>query len=365
MTEDVDSIITVNGRIDPEDAGVTLVHEHTFTDFATPWFTEPNSAYERRLAQEPLTMDNLWYANRNHFGHEDNLRLESFDEAVEEYEHYYRAGGDTVVDVTPKNVGEDPKQVRGVARETGLQFVHGTAYYVESAHPENLESRSIESIVEEFVSDVREGIDDTNIRAGLIGEIGLSGHINETEKRVLRAGARAAIQTGAPLSIHPAGRTDESQRDRSYPRSRWGLQALDIIEDEGLSPERVAICHMDGTHYEELEYQFELANRGAYLEYDLWGTDKFFSNWNDGYPSDTWRIDAVCDLLEEGFAENLLFSHDIGSKTKQRRYGGHGYAHILEVVVPRLTSFGVSREDIDQILIDNPREWLTFVQPNS
>jgi flagellin-like protein len=80
-------------------------------------------------------------------------------------------GGDTVVDVTPKGVGADPAAVRGLARSTGLQFVHGTAYYVRSAHPDRVDDATVEDLESEFVSDVREGIDDTDVRAGVVGEM--------------------------------------------------------------------------------------------------------------------------------------------------------------------------------------------------
>lgn len=356
-------VVTVDGPIDPDQLGVTITHEHTFTDFATPWFEEPDSAHERALAYEPVRIENLWYIDRNHFSHEDNLRLESMEEAVTEFGYFHDAGGDTVVDVTPKNVGLDPDRVRAVARRTGLQFVHGTAYYVRSAHPPRIDDVSAADLEAEFVSDVREGIDDTRVRAGVIGEIGLSGEIHPAEEKVLRAGARAARRTGAPLSIHPPGRTAESQRDRTYPRSRWGLEILDIIEEEGLALDRVAMGHMDGTTYEDLTYQHEIADRGAFLEYDLWGTEKYLERWNDGYPSDGWRVEAVRELIEAGHADRLLFSQDIGSKTKRRRYGGHGYGHVLEAVVPRLLANEVDRDATEEILIDNPRRLLTFDEP--
>lgn len=363
MVEDTGSVVTVDGTIEPDELGVTITHEHTFTDFATPWFDRPDSAHDRRLAEQPIRMGNQWYVDRNHFGHRDNLLLDSLEEAVDEYNRFLEAGGDAVVDVTPKHIGEDPRRVRAVARRTGLTFIHGTAYYVRSGHPDYINDMTVEDLETEFVSDVRDGIDDTTVRAGVVGEIGLSGHLHEQEIKVLRAGARAARRTGAPLSIHPAGRTEHSQRDRTYPRSRWGLEILDIIEEEGLAPERVAMGHMDGTIYEDLDYQRELANRGAYLEYDLWGTEKYFQRWNDGYPSDTWRVEAIRELLDDGHGDRILFSHDIGSKSKRRAHGGHGYAHIPESVVPRLLANGVTREQIDAILVENPRDVLQFATP--
>lgn len=360
---DVGTIVTVDGCIDPEDLGVCLPHEHTLVDLSEAWFDEPDSAVDRALAREPVSLENLWYVRRNPQQHRDNFRIGSVDVAVEELGRYHRAGGDAVVDLTPKNAGGDPKRVRGIARETALTYVHGTAYYVRKAHPERVDEASVDELADEFVSDVRTGIDDTAVRAGIVGEIGLSGHVHPAEKKVLRAGARAARRTGAPLNIHPPGRTEHAQRDRTYPPSRWALELLDVIEEEGLPPDRIVVSHMDRTIYLDTEYQRELADRGAYLEYDLWGTELYLEAQNDSYPSDARRLEAVAGLIEDGYTDRLLFSHDVCMRVQLTRYGGYGYGHLLDNVVPMLLNRGIDRDTIDTILVENPRRVLTFREP--
>jgi phosphotriesterase-related protein len=222
---------------------------------------------------------------------------------------------------------------------------------------------SIDELRAEFVSDVRDGIGDTDVRAGVIGEIGLSGHIHETEEKVLRAAARAAVETGAPLAVHPPGRTPRSQRDRTYPSSRWGLDILDIVAEEGLPPDRVAMCHMDRTIYEDLSYQRTLADRGAYLEYDLWGHELYLDRYDDAYMSDTQRLEFTTTLIEDGYASNLLFSQDVCNKVQYTEYGGDGYAHVPRNVSTMLRGRGIDSSTVDRILETNPREWLTFAEP--
>lgn len=362
MTEDTGSIVTVTGRIDPSDLGVTLPHEHMFAD-ASNWFTPPESAYERGIADEPVTLENRGYLEHHLYGNKDNMRLNSYEEAVDEIRRFHRAGGDAVVDLTPKNVGRDPQLVRGISRETGLTFVHGTGYYVRTAQPDYLDDMSGEEIEAEFVSDVRDGIGDTDVRAGIVGEIGISGRIHEVEERVLRAGARAALRTGAPLNIHTPGRTPHSQKDRTYPPSRWALELLDICEEEGLAPDRVVMSHLDRTFYEDLEYQRKLAERGAYIEYDLWGLEAYIKEYDDGLPSDVRRAEWASELVEDGYADRLLFSHDVWGKMQRVKYGGYGYAHLLENGRTILSGQGVSREHFETITVDNPRRVLTFEDP--
>lgn len=364
MTTDVGSVVTVTGRRPPEDLGMVLPHEHTFIDMVRPWYHPPETAVERRLAEEPVALENLWYVRRHPQQHRDNMRLDSLEEAIAEVSRAKRAGVDAVVDVTPKHIGGDPERVRAIARQTDLAYVHGTAYYLRSAHPDRISSMSIETIAEEFVADVRNGIGETDVRAGLVGEIGLSDTIYDDEEKVLRAGARAARRTGAPLMVHPPGRTPEAQQGRTYPSSRWGLDVLDIVAEEGLSPNRVVICHMDRTLYEQLEYQEELASRGAYIEYDLWGTELYHEEYDDGYLADSQRIDAVMHLIDAGYADRLLFSHDICLKIQRTAYGGFGYAHLPENVLPMLQGRGVTDATIDQITVKNPARLLTFDEPD-
>lgn len=363
MSDDANTIVTVEGSIDPEDLGVTLPHEHLFADWTASKFDEPDSAIERRIADEPITLENLSYVKKHYFSNKDNLRLDSVEEAVSEVERYRDAGGDAIVDVTPKNVGGDPERVRGVARRTGTTIVHGTAYYTQSAHPGDLHERSVDDIEEEFVSDVRSGIGDTDVRAGIIGEIGLSGEIHDAEERVLRAAARAARRTGAPVTIHPPGAVPESHRRGESPASKWGLRVLDIAEEEGLPPDRIVIGHMDMSYwYEDLDYQRELAERGAYVEYDIFGQKSYLykPQYRDAWPSDVQRAERVADLIADGHAERLLLSGDVFLKCHRAAYGGFGYAHVPENVVPILRGLDVDEETIETLLIENPRRMLTF-----
>jgi len=84
---------------------------------------------------------------------------------------------------------------------------------------------------------------------------------------------------------------------------------------------------------------------------------------NHASPSDNWRIRATLELIDEGYASNLVFAHDVCTKAQRCRYGGFGYEHVPRNIVPRLRERGVSQETIDQILVKNPRRVLTFDEP--
>lgn len=364
MGIDSGSILTVTGPIDPEELGVTLPHEHLFADW-TDRYEPPESASDRRRSCEPITLENLGFVHKNKSAHEGNLRLDSYDEAIDEMTHYRNVGGQALVEVTPKNVASDPTQLRHLARQTGLNVVHGTAYYNKrnSELPDRLSTAAIEDIEAEFVSDIREGIDDTDVYAGLVGEIGLSDEIYDIEEKVLRAGARAAVATGVALMVHPPGGSARSLRDGTYSSARWGLEILDIVEEEGLDPSRVILAHQDRSRWhDDLENQKAIADRGAYIEYDLFNgkLTHFKANSGDAYPSDVERAEHIVELIESGYGSRLLLSQDIYLKIHRRAYGGFGYTHILENVVPILRALDATDQQIDRLLIDNPRDVLTI-----
>lgn len=365
MSQDEGSVVSVTGRIAPEDLGTTLPHEHLFADWRDVKFDQPESAVDQRRAEEPVSLENLWWVQRNYFQNLDNLRLNDYEETIEEVRQYRRAGGDAIVDVTPKNCGGDPELVRSVAQETGVTAVQGTAFYTRNAHPERLEDMSVEDIESEFVSDVRNGIGDTDVRAGIIGEIGMSGHIYDQEERVLRGAARAAVRTGAPVTIHPPGGSPESQKGGEYPASRWGHDILDIVEAEGLGPDRVIMGHQDMSAWvEDLSYQRELAERGAYVEYDIFGQKPYHykPSFHDAWPSDVQRVERLAELIDDGYAENLLVSGDVFLKTHRLAYGGFGYRHVLDNVVPIFEGCGVDDGTVSDILSENPARVLTFAE---
>ena len=192
----------------------------------------------------------------------------------------------------------------------------------------------------------------------------MTGQMHEDEVKVLRAGSRAAVRTGASISIHPPGRTPYGQKDRTYPPSRWGLDIVDIAEEEGLPADRVVLCHMDrSAWYEDISYQKQLASRGAYVEYDLFGQEMYLEEYNDLCPSDAHRVEYLSELIEAGHADRLLLSQDIFMNVQRKRYGGNGYSHVLENIVPILRGKGIEQGVIDQILIDNPARMLTFAKP--
>jgi phosphotriesterase-related protein len=356
---------TVLGDIDAAGLGVTMTHEHCLVDLRN-WFVEPTEASRRENMDRPIEMSMLGELRRRQMSTtRTNLLLSDVDVAMEELGHYIGLGGGSIVDASCIGIGRDPAALQRISRLTGLNIVMGTGYYVEGAHPGYVRDASVDDLAEIMVQDIEHGIGPYRVKAGVIGEVGISGvrkgagttkshAITPDEEKSLRASARAALATGVAVSVHT---------DVRPPRA--APIAVDILEDEGLPADRMIIGHLDQVH--DFDYSMSVAERGAYVQYDAWGREYYREEWGYGLVmgQDVWRADFVRQLVNAGYGERLLFAQDVCFKSDLRTYGGYGYGHILRSVVPMLEAKGVSPEAIRTILVDNPARVLALTPPTA
>ena len=118
--------LTVLGPVAPHDLGVTLTHEHLLIDLSIV-FVEPDSEEGRRLAEEPVAIDNLGWLRTNWSSNRDNLVQTDIGLATREAARYKAAGGGTLVDVTSVGIDRNPKALAEISRATGVNVVMGAS----------------------------------------------------------------------------------------------------------------------------------------------------------------------------------------------------------------------------------------------
>jgi phosphotriesterase-related protein len=335
-------IRTVLGDVEPEQIGITLPHEHLLIDFKV-MFAEPAAASDKGRAWEPVSLANLGWVRQHFNANLDNLRLTDERVAADEILLFKHAGGRTVVDPTPKTLARDPSALARIARTTGLNVVMGAGYYVAASHPPDMDERTVDELAGEIIADVTSGVGDTGIRSGLIGEIGTTYPLSGNERKVLRAAIAAQRETGAPLMIHPGRHPD------------MPMELAELVEKEGGDLTRTIMCHICRT-IADVSAVIDLAQTGIWLEYDLFGLENSYYPYNPGFdmPNDGGRMAHVLALIDAGYHDRILMSHDIAYKTSLTRYGGYGYHHLLVNVVPRLRAKGVDDDGLKGLLVDNP-----------
>ncbi|MFE3451944.1 phosphotriesterase [Nonomuraea sp. NPDC059194] len=331
---------TVLGAVPASELGVTLFHEHLLNNGAAAWHPPaPGDTEGERIAGEPVRIEFLGRLREDPYLSRHNVSLDDADLAAEEAARFAVRGGGTIVEVTPPGIGRDPRGLAGIARATGLNVVMGCGFYLERAHPARVRAMSAEDVAAEIQQELGEGVD--GIRPGVIGEIGISPAFSPAEEKVLRGAARAQARTGVPLSIHLPGWV------------RHGHRVLDVVAEEGGQLHATVLGHLNPS-LDDVDHQVSLADRGAWLEYDMCGMDYHFPGEGQS-PCDEENARAVARLIRYGYRHRLLLSQDVFLKTMLVRYGGRGYAHLLHSFVPRLHRHGLTTDDTDHLLVANPR----------
>ncbi len=334
-------VMTVCGPVPVEELGITLMHEHLLID-ASGWWHKPAEASRLHLAYQPVHMGILGELRLDPFVNLDNCRLLDVDAAAEEVGQFRDLGGRTVVDVTPEGTGRDPLALQKISRRTGLHIVMGCGFYLERTHPPRVRHMSAEHIAQELERELAEGVPGTGVHPGIIGEIGVSKDFTPEEEKALRGAARAAQRTGVPLTVHLPG------------WERLGHRVLDVVAEEGADLRHTVLCHMNPSLH-DFEYQCSLAERGAFLGYDMIGMDFYYADQQAQCPCDEENVRAICRLVAAGYRDRILLSQDVFLKMMLTRYGGWGYGYILRHFVPRLRRHGLTDEDIHELLVYNPR----------
>src|SRR6476661_10622500 len=299
---------TVLGPIDPGDLGFTLTHEHTQISL---WHIPARWDYWQLTRDEPLIL--------------------------EELAAFREAGGGGIVDLTMPGVGRDPVWLAGIARGTGLNVVMGCGWYRGAYYPAEtlINRRSVDDLADELVREATDGVGDTGIRPGIIGEIGTDKPwLTPAEERVHRAAARAARRTGLAITTHAV-------------LSDVGAAQLTIFEEEGVDPGRVVIGHADS--YPNLDHYLAIVERGASIEFDFLGMS-FSAVERHG---ESRVVELLCELLARGHADQILLSQDVCHDSQLKRYEGNGYVYLAESFLPRLRGAGVSDAQIETMTVAN------------
>lgn len=340
---------TVLGPVEPSELGPTTTHEHLFIDFRIMLQT-PTEATAQRRAHEPITLRNRGWIAYNQYSNIENLWVVEEDVAIDEARLFKRVGGGAIVDATTIGIGRDPLALARVSRDSGVHVIMGAGFYVDIVHPADMDSRTEDDLARKIIEDIEDGVDGTGIRAGIIGEIGCTWPLTDNERKSLRASAVAQRETGAAILIHPG-------RHETAP-----LEIIEVLAEAGADISRVIMGHLDRTvaNFETLE---SLAATGCFLEWDLFGNEISHYPLSDmDMPSDGQRLDIIKRVIDElGCEDRIVLAHDICTRHRLTRYGGHGYGHIFENIIPRMRARGFANEQVEALTQHNAARILTFV----
>jgi phosphotriesterase-related protein len=279
----------------------------------------------------------------------NNLRFVDTGIAIEEVAAMRRAGGRSIVELTVGGLDPDPHGLRKIAEATDTHIVMGCGHYVDEYQDAANRRRTPDEFAAQMIGDILEGAWGTDVRAGIIGEIGCQAPWTDLEKRVMEGAVVAQRETGAAINVHPGRHPDQPQ------------EVADFIRARGGDLSRVVISHIDRTIFDESRL-LRLADSGVVIELDLFGQEQSYYSLDlkVDLPNDAERLRWIRKLIQRGHLERIVISHDICYRTRLNRFGGHGYGHIFENVVPLMRRRGFSEAEIETITTGTPRRLLTF-----
>ena len=294
-------IQTVLGPIAPEELGVTMCHEHLAVNLAGVR-NDPDSIF----SDSPLIRDEVMQAKRS--------------------------GVNAFIEVSCNDMGRDPIALQNLSKACGVHIVCATGFYLDCYHPDWVRNGPIEEIEATFVHDLTEGIGDTGVKAGVIGEVaGEANTITDSERKVLTAAARAGAKCGCAVTTH-------------CQMGRMGLEQGALLQKNGMDPAKIILGHLDLAN--DMEYYKAVLDTGVNIGFDTCG--------KTAYLADEIRVDNLCRLLDMGYGDQILLSQDVSRKSYLTAFGKFGYLAVMDRIVPMLRQRGADQATLDKLLITNP-----------
>jgi phosphotriesterase-related protein len=312
-------IMTVRGPISAAEFGKVLVHEHAMCDFIgaeNPPYPPFAKGERRRCYNSDVVVETML----------------PFLQVLKE------RGFTGFVDCTPAYIGRDAEVLQRLAELTDLHILTNTGYYGAAGDkfiPPHAFTETADQLAARWVKEWEQGIDETNIKPGFI-KIGVDpGPLSEIDRKLVQAAAKTHLQTGLPIACH----TGEAQA---------ALGVLENVRSEGVDPSALIIVHADGISDQNVHFQF--AEAGAWVEYDG-VSDQSIER----------HVRLVKEMLERGFGNRLLLSHDAGWYQVGEPDGGkiRPYTAISDQLIPALKTVGVDDAVLRKLLIDNPAQAFT------
>ena len=302
---------TVDGKIDPGELGLTLIHEHILVDF--------------------IGADSTGY----HRWERDSV----IQRVLPFLENIKSKGVRTIIECTPSYLGKDPVLLKKLSELTGIQFVTNTGYYgaVGGKYlPSHAYKESARELADRWIDEFHHGIEDTGLFPGFIKiSVNEGSELSPMDRKLVQAAAMTHRETGLLIVSHTGP---------------WATAKAEI---DVLLEEKVDLSHFVWVHA-QAEKDFNQYIKAA--EYGVWIS-------LDGIVWDVaGHLDRVLFAKENELLDNILLSHDAGWYSPGEPNGGDfkGFNALFDELIPAMIREGFTQEELDLILVENPKKAFTI-----
>ena len=295
-------IVTVLGPIEPKELGPTLPHEHILVDFIGA----------EQVGKHRYDSDEVY-----------RTMLPYLKEIREQ-------GVTGFIECTPMFLGRDPEILVRLAKETDLHILTNTGLYKEPYLPEYAFIQTADDLAKQWIDEILYGIEDTGVHAGFIKIAVHAEDIKPMQEKIVRAACRTHQATGASIACHTA-------------YGPAAIQILDILAEEKTPANSYIFVHANSEN--EIKYHYEIAERGAWIEYDNIGS----------WPPER-HIVLVQDMIQRGYKNQLLLSMDRGWYHVGEPRGGQilPYTFLFGQFVDEMRKADFDEDTIHLLTVTNP-----------
>lgn len=358
--------MTVCGPVHPEKIGFTSMHDHIMADLSI--FKAPiTDDIEKNIPfdpNSPIKMKNLCYLRNGWAGYcNDNWTLTDVDLMTTEVQYFKDRGGTTILEPSAPGLRCNIAKLKDISNATNVNIIASTGLYREETWSPEFTKMNSSDMQSHFLNEINYGIDGTDIKPGHIKSAITYG--SENEFNALKAAVRVANETGLLLTVHTSYCTTIEHRKR----------ILQICRQEGMNPEKLLLCHIHYTFVNmnlqdflqnsesfqlDLSWAKEVLDNGINICVDVFGLPSDNENPESFDRADIIKLMGLIQLINSGYAKQIVIGNDVYQKIMTRSYGGHGYCRIIDYVVPALINCGINKNIIDEITIYNPRRLLQY-----
>lgn len=260
-----------------------------------------------------------------------DCKVDNKFQTINEFKELASKGVSTIIDMTNRGMARNIQYVQEVSRESNLKILSATGYYKEPFLPKEVYKLNEKEISKIFIDELVNGIEGTEVKASLIGEIGTSSkRIEPMEEKVFKAACMAHAETGAPIVTHTT-------------LGKLGKEQINIFKSFNVDLEKVTLSHIDLSG--DIEYMKSLLYTGVNIAFDTIG--------KNNYKPDADRVEWLKELCLLGYSKQIVLSMDITRKSHFKENGGLGYSYLIDRFIPQLIDAEINTKHIENMLVNN------------
>lgn len=304
-------IMTVNGPISPDEIGMTLTHEHILVDFIGAEYIS-YKRWNKEKVDEKMTP----------------LLLEIKD-----------LGASTFIECTPAYLGRDPKLLKMISKNSGMNIITNTGYYGAGDNkymPKHAQAETADEIADRWIREWEKGIEGTGVRPGFIKIGVMDGDLSALHRKIVQAAARTHLMTGLTIVSHTG---------KGVP----AFAEINVLHEEGVAPDAFVWVHAQAEN--DPDGHILAARMGAWISFDGLDEEKV-----DEY------VVRIKYMKDNNLLDKVLLSHDAGWYQPAEENGGkiRGFTTMFTKLIPALRQNGFSEDEINQLLVINPARAFTI-----